>query len=360
MNRETSIYLDAVRLSAAILVFLSHAAWQQSSGGLLWQLLGHGREAVDVFFVLSGFVIGYAVDGREPDALSFGINRAARLYSVALPALILTFGLDAIGRTLRPDLYLGWCCDVAGSEAGQFFRSIVFLNEIWSKHAPPGSDVPYWSLGFEALYYAAFGLAWFAPRPWGLLGAAAVMLLAGPGIAILFPLWLLGWFCYQLCARHTPGPRAGAILLLASLAGAIAYVVWGTRSGELYSAFALTAARLHDYAMDYAAALVFATNLVGFRAVSARFPGGLDRIAPAIRWLAGATFTLYLFHQPLIHALVAVAPWPQASWQTRTMVFVAVPLLVLPLAELTERRRDAWRGLFTILVGRRAALAGRQ
>ncbi len=151
MNRETSIYLDLVRVSAAVIVFVSHASFHHSTGGVLWQFEGRGRDAVDVFFVLSGFVIGYVVDGRERTALDYGVNRAARLYSVALPALVATFLLDAVGRSLRPDLYTAWCCDFGPSETWQFLGSSLFLTEIWSYHAPPGSDVPFWSLGFEAV-----------------------------------------------------------------------------------------------------------------------------------------------------------------------------------------------------------------
>lgn len=360
MNRETSIYLDLVRLLAAALVFLSHASWQQNSGGLLWQFTGHGREAVDVFFVLSGFVIGYAVDGRELTARAYGVNRAARLYSVALPALALTFVLDAIGRSMRPDLYQGWCCTVSGSEAWQFLGSFVFLNEIWSLHAPPGSDVPYWSLGFEALYYAAFGAAWFGGRPWGLIAAAAILLLAGPGIAILFPLWLLGWACYRLCIVRAPGVGVGFVLIVVSFAGMAANTVWGTRNGELYTAFSLSEYRLHDYGLDYVSGLLFAMNLVGFRAVSVLFPGRLERVARPIRWLAGATFTLYLFHQPLIHVLVAIAPWSESSWQTRALVFLGVPMIVLVLAELTERRRNLWRDWIMAAIDLRLFAAGRR
>ena len=106
MNRETSIYLDLIRFTAAVFVFLTHASREQSSGGFLWQLQ-FGREAVDVFFVLSGFVIAHVVETRERSALAYAVARAARLYSVALPALALTFLLDRIGQPLRPENYVG-------------------------------------------------------------------------------------------------------------------------------------------------------------------------------------------------------------------------------------------------------------
>lgn len=55
--------------------------------------------------MLSGFVIAYVTDQRETSAATYTISRLARVYSVSLPAMIATFTLDTIGRTLRPDLY---------------------------------------------------------------------------------------------------------------------------------------------------------------------------------------------------------------------------------------------------------------
>ena len=66
--------------------------------------------------------------------------------------------------------------------------------------------------------------------------------------------------------------------------------------------------------------------------------------------------------QSLIHVVVALAPWPVETWPTRTLVFIGVPLLVLALAEVTERRKAAWRrGILALLmiggIGKAAALA---
>lgn len=341
MNRETSIYLDLVRFIAALFVFFTHASWQQSSGGLLWQL-GFGREAVDVFFVLSGFVIGHVVETRERSPLAYAVARAARLYSVALPALALTYVLDRIGQPLRPDLYTVWCCDLA-SPARQYFGSLVFLNEIWSQHAPPGSALPYWSLGFEVWYYVAFGLAFFAPRPWNLIAAALVLLAVGPGITVLFPLWLLGLYAYRLCARRRLPRVAGAALCAGALIVLVLYLEDAHRYGELYTAFSLSPERLHDYAQDYIVAVLFTLHLIGFVAVSDWFAPLLLRCERPIRWIAGMTFSLYLFHVPLIHVVVALAPWPADTWPTRSLVFFGVPLMVAALAQVTERRKAAWR-----------------
>jgi peptidoglycan/LPS O-acetylase OafA/YrhL len=169
------------------------------------------------------------------------------------------------------------------------------------------------------------------------------MLAVGPGIAVLFPLWLLGRVVYPLCGRHPPTPRRAAILFAGSLAALIADACLATRTGEIYESFTLGAVRLHDYMQDYVIAGLFALHLYAASGLAGTFPAFLARRARPIRWLGGATFSLYLFHLPLIHVVVALVPWPETSWITRTLVFLGVPLLALGLAELTERRKSAWR-----------------
>ena len=55
--------LDGLRGVAALIVVAFHL-FETYSGGQAFQILNHGYSAVDFFFVLSGFVIGYAYDDR--------------------------------------------------------------------------------------------------------------------------------------------------------------------------------------------------------------------------------------------------------------------------------------------------------
>jgi peptidoglycan/LPS O-acetylase OafA/YrhL len=84
-----------------------------------------------------------------------------------------------------------------------------------------------------------------------------------------------------------------------------------------------------------------ACHLLGFAAVQHRI--SLDRIARPVRWLAGMTFSLYLFHYPLLHLAASVWPGPLDS----SLRVVALGALVLGavalLAQVTERRKDGAR-----------------
>src|SRR3974377_2602308 len=100
MTNALSLYLDALRFGAAFVVFLSH--YRKFTGGMLWQMQPYGRTAVMVFFVLSGFVIAWVTETRERTLQEYALSRVARLYSVIIPAFILTAGLHTIALGTTP------------------------------------------------------------------------------------------------------------------------------------------------------------------------------------------------------------------------------------------------------------------
>lgn len=100
MTAALSIYLDALRFIAALAVVWNHMSGQRFSGGLLWQLGADGHEAVLFFFVLSGLVIGFVTATKENDPRNYALSRLARMYSVVIPALLLTCLADTLGGYL--------------------------------------------------------------------------------------------------------------------------------------------------------------------------------------------------------------------------------------------------------------------
>ena len=100
MTNALSLYLDALRFGAAFVVFLSH--YGKFTRGMLWQMQPYGRTAVMVFFVLSGFVIAWVTETRERTVEDYALSRLARLYSVIVPAFILTAVLDHVAMAINP------------------------------------------------------------------------------------------------------------------------------------------------------------------------------------------------------------------------------------------------------------------
>lgn len=131
MNKPTSIYLDLIRFLAALTVFIVHANYDRFTGGLPFfrHVAGLGNDAVMVFFVLSGFVIAYVTSEKENTLRDYFASRFARLYSVAVPALVLTVALDWVGSQVNSSLYAGWWFQ-ADYPVWRFVCNLFFVNEL--------------------------------------------------------------------------------------------------------------------------------------------------------------------------------------------------------------------------------------
>ena len=87
--------LDGLRGVAAVMVVIFHLLETFTGGNHLIQIMNHGYLAVDFFFVLSGFVIGYAYDDRWGKMTLGGFfkRRLIRLH----PMIIMGMIIGAIG-----------------------------------------------------------------------------------------------------------------------------------------------------------------------------------------------------------------------------------------------------------------------
>ncbi len=334
MTNALSLYLDALRFGAAFTVFLSHYAVGRISGGLLWPVTPYGRTAVLVFFVLSGFVIACVTEARERSLEDFALSRAARLYSVMIPAFIMTAALDYLGKAVDPHLYAPeWGHSTTYPILG-FALSAVFLGESWTLDMLPGFNVPFWSLNYEAWYYALFAAATFlrGRRRIAALGVAA--LLAGPKILLLLPIWLLGvgaWRWRADLPRQLGGP-----LVVVSLTGLIALEALGGQQlfGQLSARWLPPGYSAYDYIIGVFVALF----IVGL--ANAPLPVPNFKVARVLRWLAGTTFGLYLMHYPLLNFFGTVIPGPPDGAMHRVLVFALALGGALALARVIEQRKE--------------------
>ena len=344
MRTGTSVYLDLVRFLAALTVFGSHYGTRHFTGGFLYQLTSYGAEAVDVFFVLSGFVIGCATGSRERDARSYAVNRTARLWSVALPALLLTLALDTMGGALRPDMYTTALLPHYSPDFAvwRYAVSALFLHQTWFLTVTPGTDWPYWSLGFEVWYYVIFGIALFAPGRFRVAATLLAAVLAGPRILAMFPLWLAGYACYRLTRDGILSVGLGIVCAAAPVAGWIGYQVWAMRHEGLHGLAPEVFGR-PELLQDYVVGALFAIHLIGICYLSDWIGRLLRPFVRPIRWLAGGTFSLYLAHYPIMQFLLTVMPWPRDTAASRIMLVVLTLPAVFLFAEVAERRKEAWR-----------------
>ncbi|MGO4381225.1 acyltransferase family protein [Pseudoduganella sp. RAF19] len=82
--------LDGLRGVAALMVVAFHF-FEAHAASRFEQIINHGYLAVDFFFVLSGFVIGYAYDDRwrEMSAMEFFKRRLIRLHPMIVVAMMI-------------------------------------------------------------------------------------------------------------------------------------------------------------------------------------------------------------------------------------------------------------------------------
>jgi len=340
-----SIYLDLLRLAAALAVFFGHLFTNARWTGFHNDHLSIQNDAVICFFVLSGLVIGFAAQEKEHDLGTFLRARLARLWSVAIPALLLTPLLDWIGQSVNPAAYSvpmrGF-----GEVLGQGFVSSLFLNEAHDWSVIPGSNLPYWSLSYEFFYYLLFAFAFYLRGWWRVLAMAAAAALAGPRILLLAPVWLMGLAVWH--GRKNIPAWAGWPLVAASLLayGFLAFSGIGPQFGQyldtaLFKDSWLDWSRLSGW--KYLLGTLVAMNILGFAALADRISFG--RAAPVIRAAAGGTFALYLFHYPLLSFFAAVAPGPHQGVLRCLEIGSLTLLCAVGLAWLTERQKGRWRRL---------------
>ena len=142
MTNGLSLFLDALRFGAAFAVLLSHTG--RVSGGMFWRMQPYGHTVV-VFLVLSGFVIAWVTETRERTVEEYSLSRMARLYSVILPAVIITAVLDHVAMAIDPSLYPPEPVTRMDQRPLDVFfgyaLSLVFLGQNWTLEMFPGSQL---------------------------------------------------------------------------------------------------------------------------------------------------------------------------------------------------------------------------
>ncbi|HEY4547035.1 MAG TPA: acyltransferase [Pedomonas sp.] len=354
LTRPVSVYLDIVRFMAALAVLIGHAADDGLYQGRYF-LYGLGHEAVMVFFVLSGLVIASTTVRQGRSLRSFTIARLARIYPVVIPAIILSFGLYGLAGWLGIN-DADWAQDPNYSLT-TLFGSLLFLNESWNSGMILPWNFPYWSICYEVFYYALFACLVFGRGVWRWLFFIAFALVAGPRVLALAPVWALGvWIALDPRLRLR-SPTLGLALVLATWP-VILWIGMADWDDGLKTWLHFTVPgwwRLvssEKVLTDYLLGLLVMANFIGFHACAGWFTGALRAMERPVRFMAGSTFSLYLFHRPMTHFLVAAGVDTRENWVVFTGVVLGIVAVCFALAELTEKRRDAARRFFSALLGR--------
>ena len=345
MNKPFSVYLDLVRFSAALLVYMWHSNQRFLTESIL-PASGFGHSAVIVFFVLSGFVIAFITDTKESTLADYAASRISRVFSVAVPAIAITLMLDSVGRIFYPAIY-AYPYDQFLARIG---GSLLMVNEVWLISITSFSNVPYWSICYEWWYYVTFAMVMFLPTWRGILLATATMLVIGPKLILLAPVWWLGVLLYRWRSLQQLSITTSWVMVAFSVFGIILFHRFGMMGiSEMWLESLIGSDLVRSltfskrFIADYLLSILVFLNFAGMRNLVASRGGLMLAIARPVRFFANYTFTLYLLHQPLFLFWAALvhgdptAPWYWVSVTILTMGSVGV------LGFFTENQRHVLR-----------------
>ncbi|WEF35660.1 acyltransferase family protein [Pseudoduganella chitinolytica] len=338
MQSSRYAYLDGIRGIAALLVMLRH------SDHLLGMATYRSYLAVDLFFLLSGFVIAHAYDGRLRDGVigfgEFVRIRVIRLYPVYALSIVLAAAVTVLAFVVGGKLNANMLTQLSMATA----MTLLFLPfpVSWSNYLFPLNPVC-WSLFFELIVNFAYGAlrSKLSDRVLKLIAlAAAIVCAAG---ALKTGSLDRGWaFSAESViiglARATFGFALG--ILLYRRRTQVAALVRGRVTPWL--SFAVVAVvlcspsiPLADGWIDLACIVVLLPIAVAGAAFAAP-PGG--RTERSMFVLGAASYPLYVLHSPIIYLT-----WQCARRLGPEFVFPAGVLMVVGLVFLSvqlEQRVD--------------------
>ena len=321
-------FLDALRGIAALLVLATHL--QSSITGFYpdgWlaahpaavATLEHGGIGVDVFFLISGFIVFIAARRVIHAGKGVRIFLLKRLLRIFLPYWPIALALAAAYAVL-PNLS-------AASDPIQvnWLKSLTLI--------PGGGDYSLpvaWTLSFELFFYVLLGVSLAFRRPawrWGLILIPSVLALVrvtslrsvefGQATTTLTLLanpyqweFLLGCVVAVLAGSRLPWlasfrRRGFFLVILLLLAGLL--LLWP---------FAVT------FTYRLALLLVLSVLILLSSVIDVQFPG-----LRALAWVGGISYSLYLIHNPLQSLVIRLALRLGQPEAMAALLLVLLPLL---------------------------------
>jgi peptidoglycan/LPS O-acetylase OafA/YrhL len=243
--------------------------------------------------------------------------------------------------------------------------SALFVNQFWNLTVAALTNGPYRSLCYEVWYYVLFGVVFFSRGFLRCAGGAILLLVMGPRIVLLLPLWLLGVGLYFVIkggfsVRHRLAPAAfvTSVALLAWVVDRGTPVDRLTRwiEASLRDGYLVVGGQRifiggdANFLSDWVLGLVFGLTVL--------LSSGLRGAALSTSWWAAAvrtassyTFSTYLYHAPVlffVHPLLVLV-LPGALVPAVCLAVIAA--VVVGLGRVTEHRKEPYVVGFRRLLG---------
>ena len=322
--------IEGLRAVAVALVVLYHAGVTQLAGGYV---------GVDVFFVISGFLItGLLVaELRDTDRVGLGGFYARRMRRLLPASVLVLVATVVLMKVMAPPLssvqFRGDA--LATAVYGSNVRFALEATDYLANPAPSPLQ-HYWSLAVEEQFYLVWPLLLLlaAKLPWGQLRVRLALAIGGVLASSLalslhatprrqpYAFFLLPTRAWELAA-------GGALALLAPMCvllprPARVALTWVGLAGIVFSAVAYDDRTLFP---GVAAILPVAATV-------AVIAGGASRLLAVrpLQWLGARSYTLYLWHWPLLVVPALGLAAPMSAPKRAALVVLGVVL-----AEITSR-----------------------
>jgi peptidoglycan/LPS O-acetylase OafA/YrhL len=337
--------LTSLRIVAAIWVlayhFRDHLGLEVDRLGLI----AKGYLGVDLFFILSGFILSHVYLSRwEARTFNYGSflwARLSRIYPVHLVTLAATLGIWLVA------MKMGATFDPVAFDPAVLPQHLLLIHA-WGTTPSVQWNFPSWSISAEWFAYLAFPAAAITVLAFKRAAWAAVLVALGLfalmfwalesfglplsevtrlGFIRIVPAFLLGAALYQL-GRVISVPR------LVALGGAAAAVIWIVVASTL---------QLSDALIWPAFGLLIFT----LAEASKTNPRGILGAA-ALVYLGEVSYSVYMTHLPVdiayFHALDRVAPGltGPTAWAAWLGVFAATLAASVATYHLVERPARNW------------------
>lgn len=273
---------------AAILVLLGHSLFKiEQVTGVSNDWFSIGASGVDLFFIISGFIMCHATEGKAIDAFSFFKNRFLRI----IPLYWLLSFLALIVFVLKPGL-------VNSSGGGTtIFNSFTLIPNGERFLIQNG-----WTLSFEFLFYIIFAGALAVKS--NKIGFVSLVILFMVSVGVVFPVdnnffefitspllieFVMGMFAYWIYNNK-----------VFSRWFALGFILVGVGCLLVVNGFGMWGDRIVSYGFPYM--LVF----IGVTSFETAFFREKENFISKVMKLAGdASYSLYLSH-PFVLAGIAV------------------------------------------------------
>jgi exopolysaccharide production protein ExoZ len=280
--------IQYLRGFAAFGVLVFHAA--ERAGGAF----GLGAAGVDVFFVISGFIMWVVTCNRPPSPGQFLWRRVQRIVP-------LYWGLTLLVATVA--LAAPWVFPAMQVTAEAVIKSLFFVPYRDQTGLIAPLVIPGWTLNYEMFFYVVFALGLLTPtrlRAWLVTAALVALVAARPLGDVSNPLWatytnplLLEfgaglWLGKAWMEGRLPGVRTGWALVVLGLLGFAA-------AG--FSGIDVERARFLIWGLP---ALLLVAG-----AVSIERAGAVPNMKP-LQALGDASYSLYLVHGLAISAAIRI------------------------------------------------------